>query len=90
MKVTEVGGIQGEIVLLQDIFVFDHRAAGAGAGQSLGQLRATGLRPQLMERLEDRGVKVEAAVFAPSTDVRAHVVTSYNTLQAARTNGRET
>jgi pilus assembly protein CpaF len=78
------------MVLLQDIFVFDHRAAGAGAGQSLGQLRATGLRPQLMERLEDRGVKVEAAVFGPSIDVRGHIGMSHNTLQATRTNGRET
>ncbi len=62
--VTEVGRMEGDMILLQDIFVFDYRA-GAGLGRVPGQLRATGLRPQLTDRLADRGVEVDRAVFEP-------------------------
>jgi len=68
MKVSEVGSMEGDVVLLQDIFVFDHRAA--VPGKPPGQLRATGLRPHLTERLADRGVRVDPAIFEPNIDLR--------------------
>ncbi len=61
--VSEVGRMEGDVVLLQDIFLFDYRAGGDLEGRNAGALRATGIRPQLTERLAERGVKVDPAVF---------------------------
>ncbi len=68
--VTEVGHMEGEIILLQDIFVFDFRMGTDAVGRSLGQLKATGLRPHFTERLADRGVKVDLAIFEPGAEPR--------------------
>ena len=87
MKVTEVGNIEGEVVLLQDIFVFDHRMGVDGAGRSLGQLKATGLRPQLTERLADRGVNIDPAIFDPEVDLRGRAELGQSTPQPRRING---
>ncbi len=55
--VTEVGRMEGEMVLLQDIFTFDYRMGSDENGRPLGHLKATGLRPHITQRLADRGVK---------------------------------
>jgi pilus assembly protein CpaF len=65
--VTEIGHMEGETVLLQDIFAFDYRAAGADVAGRRGQLRATGIRPHLTARLADRGIHLDPAVFEPQT-----------------------
>jgi pilus assembly protein CpaF len=70
MKVSEVGIMEGDVVLLQDVFTFDHRASASAPGRAPGQLRATGLRPHLTERLADRGVQVDPAIFEPTYDLR--------------------
>lgn len=62
-QVSEVGRMEGEMVLLQDIFKFDHRMGTDDQGHPLGMLKATGLRPHLTQRLEDRGVKIDASIF---------------------------
>ncbi len=62
--VTEVGHMEGEMVLLQDIFAFDYRSGADGAGRR-GQLRATGIRPHFTERLADRGIHLDPAIFEP-------------------------
>jgi pilus assembly protein CpaF len=72
MRVTEVGNIEGDVVLLQDIFVFDHRMGADATGRSLGHLKATGLRPHLTERLADRGVHIDPGIFEPGVDLRLH------------------
>ncbi len=87
MKVTEVGNIEGDVVLLQDIFVFDHRMGSDGAGRSLGQLKATGLRPQLTERLADRGVNIDPVIFEPEVDLRGRAGLGQSTVPAPRING---
>ncbi|MGH9104418.1 MAG: CpaF family protein [Acidimicrobiales bacterium] len=69
-QVTEVGRMEGDVVLLQDIFAFDYRAPGGPEGRAMGQLRATGLRPQLTERLADRGIKVDLGIFEREVGVR--------------------
>jgi pilus assembly protein CpaF len=69
-QVTEVGHMEGEVVLLQDIFVFDFRMGTEVVGRSVGQLKATGLRPAFTERLADRGVKVDTSIFEPGADGR--------------------
>ena len=62
--VTEVERMEGEVVTLQDIFLYDHSAGWDENGRSLGHLRATGLRPKFMEKLAEHGVKVDPMVFA--------------------------
>ncbi len=62
--VTEVVGMEGEVITLQDIFVFDHGMGFDETGRSLGALRSTGLRPKFLEKLEAHGVKVDSSIFA--------------------------
>jgi pilus assembly protein CpaF len=66
--VTEVVGMEGEVVSLQDLFLFDFRAGIDGAGRFRGGIRPTGLRPRCLERLADQGVRVGAELFQPDGD----------------------
>lgn len=63
--ITEVEGLEGEIVTLTDLFVFDHSAGVDAEGKSLGSLVPTGIRPRCTERLEDEGVFLPASMFEP-------------------------
>jgi pilus assembly protein CpaF len=62
--VTEVAGMEGEVVTLQDIFVFDFSAGIDEDGKFKGRLKSTGLRPKFLDRLAERGVHVSADLFA--------------------------
>jgi len=69
--VTEIVGMEGDVVTLQDIFLFDLRAGvDLTTERYLGELRATGLRPKVLERLEDHGIQVAADMFATLRPVR--------------------
>lgn len=61
--ITEVEGMEGDIITLQDVFTFDFRAGVDANGKFRGQLRSTGLRPRFIERLAERGVTVPAELF---------------------------
>ena len=63
--VTEVTGMEGDVITMQDIFLFDHRAGTDEHGRHLGHLKPTGIRPQFLEKLEDRGVHVSPSVLMP-------------------------
>jgi pilus assembly protein CpaF len=56
--ITEVDGMEGDVITLQDIFLFDFRAGFDEYGEYRGELRSTGLRPRFLETLADRGVLV--------------------------------
>lgn len=62
-KITEVQGMQGDVVTLQDIFVFDYDAGADEHGRFLGRLRPTGLRPGFAERLSQEGVTLPPLLF---------------------------
>ena len=55
-------GMETDLVTLQDIFVFRHQGIDS-EGRVLGQLEPTGLRPSFSQRLAQRGLSVEAALF---------------------------
>ncbi|POM27045.1 putative MT3759-like conjugal transfer protein [Actinomadura rubteroloni] len=59
--VTEVTGLEGDVVTLQDLFLFDPRIADSEG--RVGALRPTGLRPRFLDRLRDRGIDVPGDVF---------------------------
>lgn len=61
--VTEVQGMEGDVVTLQDAFVFDYSAGVDSKGRFLGKPVPTGIRPRFMERFEDMGISVSPAVF---------------------------
>ena len=63
-SVSEIVGMEDEKILLSDIFVFDWNAPALREGLSLGQLRATGVRPQYEERLADKGVSLSNDIFS--------------------------
>jgi pilus assembly protein CpaF len=66
--VSEVVGMEGDIITLQDVFLFDFRAGVDEHGRVLGALQATGLRPTFLEKLHDRGVDVSPSLFMPPSN----------------------
>lgn len=62
-QVTEVEGMEGDVVTLQDIFIFDHSPGVSEDGKVLGRLAPTGLRPKFSERLSQRGIVLPAGIF---------------------------
>jgi pilus assembly protein CpaF len=59
---TEVSGMEGEVVTMSDIFKFEQTGVGPD-GKVLGQLKATGLRPMFSPRLEVVGYKLRGEIF---------------------------
>ena len=62
--VTEVAGMEGDIIVLSDIFKFNQTGV-TTEGKVLGEVNATGIRPNFTPRLEAAGFKLGAEVFAP-------------------------
>jgi len=63
--VTEVAGMEGETVVLTDVFKFEQTGVGA-EGKIIGELKATGIRPIFSPRLEAAGFKLSGDIFMPS------------------------
>jgi pilus assembly protein CpaF len=63
--ITEVTGMEGDVITLQDIFVFDFRAGVDEYGRYRGALQPTGLRPLFLDHLSEMGVNVPADTFLP-------------------------
>ena len=61
--ITEVDGMEGEKITLQDIFLFDFSAGVDASGRHRGELQPTGVRPTFSEKLEDTGVEMGANIF---------------------------
>jgi pilus assembly protein CpaF len=61
--VTEVVGMEGQVITTQDLFVFDHRMGIDESGRPLGMLRSTGLRPVFSEKLAGFGVHLNPDFF---------------------------
>jgi pilus assembly protein CpaF len=55
-QITEVTGMEGDVVTLQDLYNFNFRAGMDAQGRYLGELTSTGLRPRFLERLAEHGV----------------------------------
>jgi len=57
--------MEGDIITLQDIFLFDHSAGFDAAGKARGTLRSTGLRPKFLEKMAQSNIIVDPMTFAP-------------------------
>jgi pilus assembly protein CpaF len=61
VKITEVQGMEGEIITMSDIFEFEQ--TGLEGGKVIGRIRPTGLRPKFIDRIEASGVHLPPSVF---------------------------
>ncbi len=61
--VTEVQGMEGDIIILQDLYLF-HQFGMTPQGKVLGEFRSTGIRPRFMERLEAAGIILPDNIFS--------------------------
>jgi len=64
VSITEITGMEGPTVCLQDLFVFEPRGIGEG-GKVLGAMRATGLVPKFVDRFGQMGIPVPKEIFHP-------------------------
>jgi pilus assembly protein CpaF len=63
--ITEVQGMEGDVITLQDIFLFDFGMGVDEHGRFKGHLKATGVRPKFAEKLADLGIRLGQEVFQP-------------------------
>ena len=68
--VTEVVGMEGDIITMQDLFLFDYGMGMDEDGMYKGRLKATGIRPAFSDHLENMGISLPADLFAPEPFVR--------------------
>jgi pilus assembly protein CpaF len=68
--ITEVEGMEGDIITLQDLFMFDYGMGVDENGRYLGRLKATGIRPTFSEKLLDIGIKLPGDLFQPEPFAR--------------------
>ena len=68
VNITEVTGMEGDMVTLQDIFVFEKRGVSA-EGKVLGCFCATGIRPKFAEKLLTAGIPLSPELFDQSIEI---------------------
>jgi len=63
VAITEVEGMESDVITLQDLFTFDYSAGRDESGRFLGRLCSTGLRPKFTEHLRDLGIELPQNMF---------------------------
>ncbi|MCA9909932.1 MAG: CpaF family protein, partial [Anaerolineae bacterium] len=61
VKVTEVQGMEGDMITMSDIFEFEQ--TGVEGGKIIGRIRPTGIRPRFIDRIEASGIYLPPSVF---------------------------
>ena len=61
INVTEVQGMEGDVIVMSDIFAFEQQ--GIENGKIIGRLKATGIRPKFYERIETAGISLPPNIF---------------------------
>jgi pilus assembly protein CpaF len=65
VSVTEVQGMEGDVIVMQDIFTFQQ--TGIEGGKVIGRLRPTGIRPKFIERIEQANIHLPPSIFGVGT-----------------------
>ena len=60
-NITEVQGMEGDVIVMQDVFVFEQ--TGVVEGKIQGRLKATGIRPKFVEKFEVMGINLPPGLF---------------------------
>ena len=63
VAISEVEGMEGDVITLQDLFTFDYAAGRDETGRFRGGLVSTGLRPKFTEALHDQGIDLPTSMF---------------------------
>ena len=63
VKVSEVTGMEGDVLVMQDIFVYEKQGL-TDEGKVQGQFRATGVRPKFLDVIHTAGIHLESEIFA--------------------------
>ncbi len=61
INITEVQGMEGDIIVLSDIFSFEQQ--GYENGKVIGRLKPTGIRPKFIGRIEDANIHLPPSIF---------------------------
>jgi pilus assembly protein CpaF len=61
VKITEIQGMEGDVITMSDIFEFEQ--TGIEAGKVIGRIRPTGLRPKFIDKIESAGIHLPPSVF---------------------------
>lgn len=64
VKITEVQGMEGDVITLQDIFIFRQDGIDEN-GKIIGKIVATGIRPKFYHKFEEMGVQLPPGLFQP-------------------------
>jgi pilus assembly protein CpaF len=70
VQIAEVQGMEGEMIVLEDIFTFDYSMGVDEDGRFKGRVKPTGIRPKCALRLEDVGIHLPADTFAYEAPAR--------------------
>jgi pilus assembly protein CpaF len=62
VSISEVTGMEGEVITMQDLFLFERKGLGED-GKVLGRFRPTGIRPKFTDLLKSRGIEFDGAIF---------------------------
>ncbi len=73
VKISEIVGMEGDIITLQDIYDFDYSAGTDEHGRFRGHLKPTGIRPNVTKRIRDIGIELPAELFDPHAVAPAEV-----------------
>jgi len=68
VNITEVSGMEGDVITTTDIFVFEQ--TGMEDGKIIGRLRPTGLRPKFMDKIEGAGIHLQPTIFGIGSNRR--------------------
>jgi pilus assembly protein CpaF len=68
VNVTEIQGMEGDVIVLSDIFVFEQ--TGFEDGKLIGRLRPTGIRPRFMPDIETAGIHLPPNIFGVGDRMR--------------------
>lgn len=60
--ITEILGMEGDVIQLQDLFLFEQKGVD-GNGKVIGKHLSTGITPKLLERIEAEGIRLEKEIF---------------------------
>jgi len=64
MSISEVEGMEGDVITMQDIFKFQQTGVGMD-GSVLGKFLPTGVRPRIADKLATRGATLPDHIFNP-------------------------
>jgi pilus assembly protein CpaF len=70
--VTEVHGMEGQTVTMQDVFLFDYGAGVDANGRFRGRTVPTGVRPRFAERFAEMGISISPRVFGAPEPIRSY------------------